>query len=173
MHLCVLHPVPWFLMCILFYLSFIWLHVYAVACKSMVHCGNTLEQDAFGLPYYCASICVRSCCTWRANCVDSKPKKKKRSWRNPGLIPQYRFNKTKQHTLAMFLSYPLFGDWGCDLSGACVSPGVRANPSTRVNLLARRASLVGGVPFVGPQEELRGPSGYTPRGLTSSRCQAK
>jgi len=26
--------------------------------------------------------------------------------------------------------------------------------------------LGGGVPLVGPQEELRGPSGYTPRGFT-------
>jgi len=26
----------------------------------------------------------------------------------------------------------------------------------------------GGIPLVGPQEELRGPSGYTPRGFTSS-----
>ena len=28
------------------------------------------------LPYYCTSICVRFGCTWRAGCVDSKPKKK-------------------------------------------------------------------------------------------------
>jgi len=35
------------------------------------------------LPYYCTSICVRSCCNWRASCVDSKPKKKKgRFWSN-------------------------------------------------------------------------------------------
>ena len=33
---------------------------------------------------------------------------------------------------------------------------------------ARRASPSGGVPLVGPQVELRGPSGYTPRGFTSS-----
>jgi len=34
--------------------------------------------------------------------------------------------------------------------------------------LARRVVLVGGLPLAGPQEELRGPSGYTPWGLTSS-----
>ena len=34
--------------------------------------------------------------------------------------------------------------------------------------MVRRVVLGGGVPLVGPQEELRGPSGYTPRGFTSS-----
>ena len=29
--------------------------------------------------------------------------------------------------------------------------------------------LGGGVPLVGPQEELHGPSGYTPRGFTEPR----
>jgi len=34
--------------------------------------------------------------------------------------------------------------------------------------------LGGGVPWVGPQEELRGPSAYIPRGFTSSpRREAK
>jgi len=28
------------------------------------------------LPYYCTSICVRSCYTWRAGCVDPKREKK-------------------------------------------------------------------------------------------------
>ena len=42
----------------------------------MVHCGSAFEPGASGLPYYCASICVRSYCNWRANGVDSKPKKK-------------------------------------------------------------------------------------------------
>jgi len=37
--------------------------------------------------------------------------------------------------------------------------------------LARRVSPDGGVPLVGPQEELRGPNGYTPRGITSSPGQ--
>jgi len=64
---------PSFLMCILFYFLFIWIHVYAFASNSMVHCGSAFEPSR--LPYYCISICVRSCCTWRARCVDSKPKK--------------------------------------------------------------------------------------------------
>ena len=29
--------------------------------------------------------------------------------------------------------------------------------------------LGGGVPLIGPQEELRGPSGYTARGFTSAQ----
>jgi len=34
--------------------------------------------------------------------------------------------------------------------------------------LSRRVFLGGGVPLVRPQEELRGPSGYTRRGFSSS-----
>ena len=41
----------------------------------MVHCGSAFEPRASGLPYYCASICVRSRCNWCASCVDSTPKK--------------------------------------------------------------------------------------------------
>jgi len=67
---------PCFLMCILFYVFFIWLHVYAFAIHSMVHCGSAFEPGASGLPYYCTSVCVRPCCTGRTSCVDSKPKKK-------------------------------------------------------------------------------------------------
>ena len=77
--MCVLQTCPCFLMCILFYYSFIWLHVYAFAITSMVHCGSAFEPGASGLPYYCTSICVRSCCNWRASCVDSKPKKRKKT----------------------------------------------------------------------------------------------
>ena len=36
-----------------------------------MNCGSAFEPDASGLPYYCTSICARSCCTWRANCVGS------------------------------------------------------------------------------------------------------
>ena len=35
--------------------------------------------------------------------------------------------------------------------------------------LTRRVSSSGGVPLVGPQKDLRGPSGYTPRGLTRAQ----
>ena len=66
--------VPCFLMCILFYFTLFWLHAYAFAIHSMVHCGSAFEPGAVRLPYYCTSICVRSCCTWRASCVDSKTK---------------------------------------------------------------------------------------------------
>jgi len=34
--------------------------------------------------------------------------------------------------------------------------------------MVRRVVLGGGVPLVGPQEELRGSSRYTPKGITSS-----
>ena len=44
---------------------------------SKVHCRSAFEPGASRLPYYCTSICMRSCCTWRASCVDSKPKKRK------------------------------------------------------------------------------------------------
>jgi len=37
---------------------------------------RSIRSGASGLPYYCASICVRFGCTRRASCVDSKPKKK-------------------------------------------------------------------------------------------------
>ena len=40
----------------------------------MVKCGSAFEPGASGLPDYCTSICVRSCCYWRASCVDSKKK---------------------------------------------------------------------------------------------------
>jgi len=37
---------------------------------SKVHCGSAFEPGASGLPYYCTSICARSCCTWRASSQD-------------------------------------------------------------------------------------------------------
>jgi len=40
-----------------------------------------------------------------------------------------------------------------------------------VQRVALRVVLGDCVPLVGPQEELRGPSGYTPRGFTSSPKQ--
>jgi len=43
---------PCLLMCILLYASFFfWIHVYAVAILSMVHCGSAVEPGASGLPY--------------------------------------------------------------------------------------------------------------------------
>ena len=62
----------------------------------------------------------------------------------------------------------LFSGWRCDLYRGCVSPGVRANRKIQESWpqLARRVSLSGGVPLVGPQEALRGPSAYTLRVCT-------
>ena len=48
----------------------------AYAFKSMVHCGSDFKPGASGLPYYCTSTCVRSCCTWRATCVATKQNQK-------------------------------------------------------------------------------------------------
>jgi len=55
------------------------------------------------------------------------------------------------------------------MCGACVSPGMRANPSTcRVlTSVGIKVVLDGGVPLAGPQEDLHGMSGYTPKGFTS------
>jgi len=48
-----------FLMCILFYFSFIWLHVYALAFNFMVHCGSAFKLGTLGLPYHCTPpVCV-------------------------------------------------------------------------------------------------------------------
>jgi len=61
-----------------------------------MNCGSAFEPGASGLPYYCTPpVCVpdvlgalgvwrqnnkkKSCCDWRAICVDSKPTKKKKS----------------------------------------------------------------------------------------------
>jgi len=43
-----------------------------------INCGSAFEPGTSGLPYYCASICVRSWCTWRGSSVDSKPNKKRK-----------------------------------------------------------------------------------------------
>jgi len=43
--------------------------------KNNTNCGSAFELGASGLSCYCASICVRSWCNWRASSVDSKPKK--------------------------------------------------------------------------------------------------
>jgi len=44
------------------------------------YCGSDFAPGASGLPYYCTSIYVPSCCNWRASCVlhsTWKPKPKK------------------------------------------------------------------------------------------------
>ena len=45
--------------------------------ENNTNCVSAFEPGASGLPYYCTFICVRSGCTRRASCVDSKPKKYK------------------------------------------------------------------------------------------------
>jgi len=46
-------------MCVLFYFSFVCLHVCAFAMKSMVHCWSVFKLGAAGLPYYCTPpLCV-------------------------------------------------------------------------------------------------------------------
>jgi len=63
----------------------VFLDVYSVLCLSYLTsciCVCHLSHGPFvgvptsqALPYYCTSTCARSCCTWRASCVNSKPKK--------------------------------------------------------------------------------------------------
>ena len=60
-----------------FYFYFVCLRICAYAFKSRVHCGSAFDPGASGLPYCCTWIYVRFWCDWRANCVDSKPKKKR------------------------------------------------------------------------------------------------
>jgi len=46
-------------MCVVFYVSVIWINVYAFAILSMVHCGSAFEPGASGLPFYCTPpVCV-------------------------------------------------------------------------------------------------------------------
>ena len=52
-------------MCVLFYLSFVSLHVCAYASKFKVHCGSAFEPGASGLPHYCTpSVCVPAVINW-------------------------------------------------------------------------------------------------------------
>jgi len=56
------------------------------------------------------------------------------------------------------------------LCGACVGPGMRTRQLVECRpQMARRVVLGGGVPLVRPQEELRGPNGYTARGLVRAQ----
>jgi len=51
--------VAFFWMCVLFYISFVCLHVCAYAFKFKVHCGSAFEPGASGLPHYCTPhVCV-------------------------------------------------------------------------------------------------------------------
>jgi len=46
-------------MCVLFYFSFVCLHVCVYASKFEVHCGSAFEPGASGLSYYCTPpVCV-------------------------------------------------------------------------------------------------------------------
>jgi len=46
-------------MCVLFYFSFVSLHVCAYASKFEVHCGSAFEPGTSGLPYSCTPpVCV-------------------------------------------------------------------------------------------------------------------
>jgi len=56
--------------------------------KNNTNRGSALEPGASGLPYYCTSICVCFGCTRLASCVDSKPKKQKKSLGHNAPPPQ-------------------------------------------------------------------------------------
>jgi len=59
-------------MCVLFYFSFVCLHVCANTFKFKVHCGSAFEPGASGLPHYCTPpVCVPAVigalAVWRQN----------------------------------------------------------------------------------------------------------
>jgi len=57
-------------MCVLFYLSFVCLHVRAYSLKFKVHCGSDFELGASRLPYYCTPpVCdvIGALVVWRQN----------------------------------------------------------------------------------------------------------
>ena len=68
--MCVLR-IPCFLMCVLFCFSFIWLHVYAFAFESKVHCGSASARR-FWASSILHTTCARSWCNWSASCVAAK-----------------------------------------------------------------------------------------------------
>jgi len=77
-------PCLW--MCVLFYFSFVCLHVCAYASKFKVHCGSAFEPGTSRLPRYCAPpACVpaviRRLAVWRHN------KKKKSPPSTAGMVP--------------------------------------------------------------------------------------
>jgi len=76
----------------------------------MFRCGSAFEPGASGLPYYCASICVRSWYNWRASCVDSNPKKKKTfvefTWRASCVYSKPQKQKIELGKLARWIQKP-------------------------------------------------------------------
>jgi len=85
-------------MCTLFYSSFMWLHVYAFAFKSMVYCRSVFEPGASKLPYYCTPHVTAPDITGaRAArlCVDKTHTKKKRP-RVPGRPLQWWNKETNK-----------------------------------------------------------------------------
>jgi len=63
-------PCLW--MCVLFYFSFVCLHVCAYASKFKVHCGSAFEPGTSGLPHYCTPpacipAVIRGLAVWQHN----------------------------------------------------------------------------------------------------------
>jgi len=57
-------------MCVLFYISFVCLHVCAYASKFKVHCGSAFEPGTSRLPHYCTPpVCVPDVIKGPASCV--------------------------------------------------------------------------------------------------------
>jgi len=74
---------------ILFKLSACRLHAHTMIHTHMWHELRKCLWDtpsACELPYYCTSICVRSCCNLRASCVDSKTKPNQNDSNSPGNV---------------------------------------------------------------------------------------
>jgi len=74
------HVACW-LMCVLFYFSFVCLHVCAYAFKSKVHCESALGPSASRLPYYCTPlVCIPAVigglAVWRHNENNCAPRRR-------------------------------------------------------------------------------------------------
>jgi len=70
-------------MCVLFYLSFVYLNVYAYASEFKVYFGSSFEPGAFGLPYYrtppvCVPAVLGARAVWRHNTKKKKDEDEKK-----------------------------------------------------------------------------------------------
>jgi len=82
----------------------------------------------------------------------------------PRSIAGMPFNSVRRFLASLLLHTTCDRSW-CTECYLCdgIPPKIKIKPR-----LARRVFPGGGVPLVGPQEKLRGPSGHTPKGFTSS-----
>ena len=138
-------------MCVLFYFSFVCLHVCAYAFKFKVHCGSAFEPGVSGLPYYCTPpVCVSAVigalAVWRPN------NKKKKRVLHPNIQEHQTVDILRGLPEGSCLSPTLFGIFVAD-SGLIhelqtkfphavinLAPGLQDNGTTQI--------WIGGLPYV-------------------------